>query len=103
MREIKFRVWDADSKSLIYNPLAFPELYFLNELEQFTGMKDINGTNIYEGDIIRSRVNMFYPKQGVQERPVIFEDGAFKCGCVDLKTVMFFEPEVIGNIHEVTL
>ena len=57
MREIKFRAWDKETKSMIYNPLGFPELYPTNELMQYTGLKDKNGQEIYEGDILNSKNN----------------------------------------------
>jgi len=71
----------------------------ITEWEMLSPFFDKTGFEIYEGDVIRSRRNCLWD-DGVQERPVTFEDGSFKCGATDLKTVMLFEPEVIGNIHE---
>jgi uncharacterized phage protein (TIGR01671 family) len=53
MREIKFRAWDTNDKTMIMNPLGFPELYPLKSLMQFTGLKDKYGKDIYEGDIVK--------------------------------------------------
>lgn len=63
MREIKFRVWDGDK--LIHVPDIIENGYvnFLAKsgrfdikkiytIQQYTGLKDVNGNEIYEGDIL---------------------------------------------------
>ena len=69
MRELKFRAWDIENKKMIpVGTLEFfhggdihinktnPETYQgkqLRVLMQYTGLKDINGKDVYEDDILK--------------------------------------------------
>lgn len=66
MREIRFRAWDADTNQMLPNVGAYGGVACFMEggwgalvtkdlpLMQYTGLKDKNGMEIYEGDIVRA-------------------------------------------------
>lgn len=72
-REIKFRAWDTDG-TMYYSEIngewnigtfGVQCRYCGNRIMQYTGLKDKNGTEIYEGDIDnRKRVCEYFPNLG---------------------------------------
>lgn len=67
-------------------------------LMQYTGLKDKNGAEIYEGDKVKAK---FYGKEVVGE--IGFNSGCFLLwnSCVsDNQLFIFTDIEVIGNIYE---
>lgn len=115
MRDIKFRAWDKHNRTMEWveaveweagstaprvklrgrQASAPPNHY--SEIMQYTGLKDKNGVEIYEGDIVRLGT---LPKDDIFE--VEFDQGEFQAiGKVDAHSLGFIRSwEVIGNIYE---
>lgn len=112
MRKIKFRCWDIVNKKMrsdkdlwdiTYNEIFIhtPDQRALN-IMQYTGLKDINGTEIYEGDIIKIQ-SMVHDNYPVYVGKVVFENGAYMCNSkwnTHWIGDMFLSKEILGNIYE---
>lgn len=116
MREIKFRAWDIEQKVMRDNPdpQIIQAVIFGNDyngrvkLMQYTGLKDKNGKEIYEGDICKF---YSYMEEKSKISDVVFIEGGFELRSSELvrevleytkedKEPKSFNLEVIGNIYE---
>ncbi|KAJ3615455.1 hypothetical protein Zmor_016406 [Zophobas morio] len=116
----KLRAWDKEDKRMSYGEIEyFDDMigyrfdHFCTgadedvEFMQSTGLKDKNGVEIYEGDVINFRNSFRNPMTGSgslsinRDFKIIFGNGEFEAKGFDirLKNILSYS-EVIGNVYE---
>lgn len=107
-REIKFRVWLHDTKKWgdvacieVFNSTGKLEYLYQDQpytIQQYTGLKDKSGKEIYEGDIISGEFyDTEYHHSETIKAEVVFNNGAFNVAIREWRKPSL---EVIGNIMQ---
>lgn len=108
MREIKFRCFDLQNKKFVEGDILRD--YVLGEMiddiscevSQYTGLKDKNGKEIYEGDILKEKdiiTNVVFYDYRWQEKLISSPRNHLK-KYFPFRDTLPFTAVVIGNIYE---
>ena len=116
MREIKFRGWNGKNKKWIYgyyfvnrgehfispdevvNPLVSYEDFLVDKdsVGQYTGVKDKNGKEVYDGDIVSSGATTGVVMYDCEQAGFVVQ----KEKTIELRFYSLLGIEVIGNVHD---
>ena len=104
MRELKFRAWSPFENKFLYFDGIFntrPTCNLthwlpLGEVMQFTGLKDKNGKEIYEGDILHQVLFTDWVVAWKAPGFIVYNTSNFQRDYPLVES----DREVIGNIHE---
>lgn len=113
MREHKYRGWHKESNTMLYDEKPGDVLRWKAEgqeieVMQYTGLKDKNGKEIYEGDILDgSWINPMTNEMVKKLYEVSYDQGRYLAKLIGYHpygtTMLYFEnkiAEIIGNIHD---
>ncbi len=108
MKEIKFRIWDDKNKKMLYldeDKISMEDFIKANKEERLmiaTGLKDINGNRIFEGDFV-DLYNTYKEEYFKGRIKYIGSSAEFVLESADItrhKRWINYEMKVVGNVFE---